>query len=317
MSSKTILVTGATGFVGRHLCVALRTQGYLLRMMVRREPEMRDPLRLLGQVVQIDGEDADWGTLVLGVDVVVHLAGRAHVIDESVTAVEQLYHRVNVEITRHLAQAAADTGVKQFIFISSVKAVGERGTFDQVSMPAPEDAYGRSKLAAEDALMEIVERADMQVIVLRPPLIYGPGVGANFLRLLRLVDCSVPLPLASVDNRRSMLYIDNLVSAIARCLEVDSTLSGRYFVSDGDAASTSVLIRDMAKALNRPSRLWPFPIPLLRALAGALGQQTEIARLTDSLEVDDAPFRNTFHWEPSVTMREGLRETIQWYRSHR
>lgn len=315
----TVLVTGATGFVGRQLCPALHARGNSLRMVVRRELDQSDPLCTLGQITHSGDLDpkTGWNAALHGVSAIVHLAGLAHVMGKSATAAEPLYQRINVETTRTLAQAAADAGVKRFIFISSVKAVGERGAFDQASVPAPADAYGRSKLAAENALKEIAQYSGMSVIILRPPLIYGPDVGANFLRLLGLVDRGLPLPLASIDNRRSLLYVGNLVSAIQRCLEDGSARSGSYFVSDGSAVSTPDLIRAMAGALARPARLWPFPPVLLRVLAHAVGREGEIARLTDLLVVDDAPFRNTFDWIPPVTMNDGLGETVYWYRNIR
>ncbi|CAG4884163.1 UDP-glucose 4-epimerase [Georgfuchsia toluolica] len=262
------------------------------------------------------GPDTDWSDGLFGVDTVVHLANRVHVMQARDPLAEiDCYHQVNVEGTRRLAQSAAAIGVRKFIFVSSVKALGERGVFDATTMASPEDAYGRSKLAAENILMEIADRSGMRAVILCPPLIYGPGVGANFLRLLSLVDRGIPLPLAAVNNRRSLLYVGNLVSVIARCLEMETSSNGRYCISDGAAVSTPELIRVMAQALDRSCRFWFIPLPVLLTLAGFLGKQQEIRRLTDSLVVDDAPFRNAFCWEPPYSMRDGLLATAQWYRS--
>ena len=310
-----ILVTGATGFVGRHLCAALPAQGMPIRMSLRKPPATDDALRTLGDMVVTGALDADtdWRTALQDVDAVVHFASRVHQMNESNRAAEDGYRRTNVLGTRALAAAAREAGVERFVFISSVKAVGECGDLDAASVPAPLDAYGRSKLAAEQALHEMASGSDMAVTVLRPPLVYGPGVGANFLRLLRIVDRSVPLPLASANNRRSLLYVGNLVSAIAHVLSAQPPVSGTFFVSDGESLSTPGLIRAMAGAMNKAPNLWPCPLPLLRLLSTVAGRRAEFSRLTESLVIDDRPLRDALSWTPPYTITEGLRQTIDWY----
>ena len=313
-----ILVTGATGFIGRHLCAALSTQGRPIRMSLRKPPAMDDVLRTLGDIVVTGALDADtdWRAALQGVDAVVHLASRVHQMNESNRAVEDKYHRSNVLGTRALAAAAREAGVERFVFISSVKAVGECGDLDAASVPAPLarlDAYGRSKLAAEQALHEVASGSGMAVTVLRLPLVYGPGVGANFLRLLRIVDRRLPLPLASANNRRSLLYSGNLVSAIVQVLSAQPPVRGTFFVSDGESLSTPELIRAIAVAMNKDPNLWPCPLPLLRWLSTLAGRRAELSRLTDSLVIDDRPLCDALSWTPPYTLTEGLRATMDWY----
>jgi nucleoside-diphosphate-sugar epimerase len=260
-----VAVSGASGFIGRHLCRALAAAGH--------------------EVAPIKAQNA-----AVQAHVVVHLAGIAH----RQASAEEL-DAVNVRLTERLGRQAAESGA-HFVFLSSVKVHGERSVtpFTERSAMAPEDAYGASKARAEDALRAI---AGLRLAVLRPPLVYGPGVGANFLALMRAIARGWPLPLASIDNRRSLIYVGNLVDAITRAMQVD----GAYLVSDGAALSTPQLCRDMAAALDARARLFPFPRPLLPA------------KLAASLEVDDGAFRRRAGWQAPFTPAEGLRATADWY----
>ena len=303
LTMTNVLVTGATGFIGRHLCEALaKTGANQLTLLVRKPLPASDPLHAFGKVIVTGelGPDMSFADSMQGADVLVHLASRVHVMGDQDTSAEALYQQTNVIGTRRMAEAAVAAGVKRFIFISSVKAVGERGFLAVDASPAPIDAYGRSKLAAERALHDVALGSAMAVTVLRPPLVYGPGVGANFLRLIRLVDRRIPLPLASVGNQRSLLYVGNLVSAIQRALAVEQPVTGSYFISDGAPVSTPDLIRAIAA-------------PLLHACATVAGKQAELARLTESLVVDDKPFCEALQWLPPFTFAAGLGETIDWY----
>jgi len=279
--SGRVLVTGADGFVGRALRVFLESNGVLQRAAVRAESGIAGEV-VVGEV----GARTDWREALDGCSAVVHLANVAHA-----SVPKSRLFRVNVEGTRRLAEDASTAGVKRFVYVSSAKAI------------APDDAYGRSKLAAEHALRSV---RGIEAVVLRPPLVYGPSVKANFLALLVAVDRGWPLPVASVRNRRSLVYVGNLVDAILRCLVAPEAAGRTYGVSDGVPMSTPELVRAMARALGKPARLVPCP-PLL------LDWIPPLRRLTRSLEVDDAQIRSDLGWRPPYSFEQGLRATAQWY----
>jgi nucleoside-diphosphate-sugar epimerase len=237
---------------------------------------------------------------------VVHLANIAHGRVEA-----ELLRQVNVEGTRHAAELAAAQNVRRFVYLSSVKAIGEETAgkpFDSATPAAPGDEYGRAKLAAEAALKTVAAESGIEIAILRPPLVYGPRVRANFLALLRAVARGWPLPLASVSNRRSLVYLGNLCDAIARCLRSPAAAGGTFFVSDGAPVSTPALCRAIGNALGRPARLFPFPPRLLEFLP-------PMRKLTRSLEVDDSQMRHELGWRPPFSLDEGLRATASWYRA--
>jgi len=252
-----VLVTGASGFIGSHLCPALAAAGHELR------------------------------TAAEGCDAVVHLANIAHT-----SASPRDLHRVNVEGTIAQAKSALAAGARRFVYLSSIKAA------------RADDAYGRAKSIAEQALLQL---DGLEAVILRPPLVYGPRVKANFLALMRAIDRGWPLPLASIRNRRSLLYVGNLADAILRCVE-GPVAHKTYAVSDGAPVSTPQLCRALGRALGRPARLWPFPPALLRLAPGA-------ARLAESLEVDDRAIREELGWRAPFTFEQGLRLTAEWYRA--
>jgi nucleoside-diphosphate-sugar epimerase len=205
--------------------------------------------------------------------------------------------------------------VRRFVFISSIKVNGEeRATpYTDADTPAPEDAYALSKWEAEQGLRQIAAETGLEVVILRPPLVYGPGVGANFLALLRAVACGVPLPLGAISNQHSLIYVGNLVDAMLRCIEHPAAAGKTFLVSDSEAVSTPELVRRMAAALGRPARLVALPVPLLRAAATLAGKSALAIRLLDSLSVDDTSIRRDLGWTPPFTLDEGLRETAAWY----
>ena len=298
-----IVVTGASGFIGRTVVAKLAGSGHQVLALVRamssnlRLPDDADSYEI-GDLASFD----DWPRVLEGADVMVHIAAIAHRSVRDETALE----KVNVAATENAARAAAQAGTR-FIFLSSVKVHGEetRGTpFRGSDAPAPQDAYARTKVAAEDAIARV---SGLEWTVLRPPLVYGPGVKANFLALMRAVARGVPLPLGSVDNRRSLIYVGNLADVVERCLESQHAASRAFVVSDGTPLSTPELIGALGEALGRPARLIPFPPSVLDWILPAA------RRLTRSLEVDDSAIRRELGWRPRFTFEQGLRATAEWY----
>jgi len=311
-----VLVTGATGFVGRFLCPLLAERGHDVIAAVRTPPEILiDGLSGLVNVGEI-GPETEWTDALDRVDAIIHLAARAHVMDDLSPDPEACYHRTNVEGTICLAQAATRSGIKRFIYLSSVKAMAEESGTDPMteSMPAqPGDAYGRTKLAAEEALQRIATEAGMTYIILRPPLIYGPGAKANFLSLLKACDRRIPLPLASIRNKRSLIYLGNLADALICCLEDSRGAIGTFLVSDGEAVSTPELICRISLALGQAPRLLMFPVPLLRLAGLMTGKAAAISRLTGSLDMDVSEIQKRLGWTPPFNMIQGLERTAEWF----
>jgi nucleoside-diphosphate-sugar epimerase len=309
-----VLVTGASGFVGAALCRELLARGHFVRAAVRRSgPPPQTPGAAQEVLVQDFAGDFDRRALLAGLDVVVHLAAIAHR-----EAPEAEIRRVNVEATVKLAEAAAGE-VRRFVFMSSAKVHGEdsgEGSFVETSPQRPEDAYGRAKLEAERLLDDLAARRGMELSLIRPPLVYGPGVKANFLRLLRWLDSGLPLPLASVRNRRRLLYVGNLTDAIARCVEHPGA-SGAFLLGDDEIVSTPELLSRAARPLNRAARLFPLPRGALRLAGVIAGQGGEIRRLTGNLVVDASRARDVLGWRPRHTLDAGLEATALWFSSER
>lgn len=313
---KKALITGATGFIGHHLCHHLTSRGWAIRAVTR--GASRAPG--IGEVVQASLETvADWDALVRGVDVVIHLAARVHRIVEDAADPLDAYRRVNVEATRQLAQAASRCGVARFVFLSTVKVCGEGGhrPYRDGDPANPCDPYSLSKWEAEQALAAIAGQGGLQVVVLRPPLVYGPGVKANFLRLMRLVDRGIPMPLASVRNARSMIYVGNLTDAIAACAASSTMAGGTFLLADPQAPSTPQLIRSIAAHMGRPARLWPMPVNWLRWVGRRLARGTEVERLVSSLVVSPDKIQQSIGWQPLYGFDEAMTTTVQWYRQAR
>ncbi|MEO7727831.1 MAG: SDR family oxidoreductase [Burkholderiales bacterium] len=308
----TYLVTGASGFVGQALCAALRSSGGSLRLLTRNSSAPPGSTANDSVIRAEPGAATDWPRVMQGVDCVVHLAARTHVMRETAADPLAEYRRVNVDLTRDLARAAAAAGVRQFVFLSSIKVNGEvthGAAFSEESAPHPQDYYGHTKWEAEQVL---AAESGVASVILRPPLVYGPGVRGNFLRLMRAVARGLPLPLGAVANRRSLVYLGNLVDAIVICATQAAAAGRTYLIAD-DAVSTPDLVRHLAVALGKPARLLNVPPPVLK-LAGAITGKTDaMARLTGSLVVDSALIRRELGWHPRCTMAQGLGETARWY----
>jgi nucleoside-diphosphate-sugar epimerase len=320
-----VLVTGATGFLGTHICAALRADGCGLRILTR------DTVDVPGaEVIQYRDIDdvARLRAAMCGVDAVVHLAARVHVMRDDTPDPLAAFRAINVDLTRRLGEEAAQAGVRLFLLASSVKAVGEETSipWNEDVLPAPRDPYGVSKLEAEKVLVSIAQASTMSTLILRLPAVYGPGVRANILQLFDIVNRGLPLPLAGIDNRRSWVYVGNVAATIVRLLRSDQGTQ-TFFISDGDDLSTPEMIRRIAAALGKTARLLPAPAGALR-MAGRIGDSLDaffpfpvttagINRLVGSLVVDSGRLRQALGAPMPYSVESGLRQTAQWYLQRR
>lgn len=312
-----VLLTGISGFIGSPLADRLLHDGHSVVGVVRKRSKFDErPIRAGVELSQIDDivTETDWASRTKGIGAVIHLAARVHVMHETQADPLESFRRVNLRGTMQLAEGAAAAGVRRFIYISTIKVNGEQ-TIDKPFVaddpPAPQDAYAISKHEAENALRTICARTNMELVIIRPPLVYGPGVKGNFDRLLRLVSRGTPLPLGAVDNRRSMVSLKNVVDFIAVCLLHPNAANQAFLVSDGDDWSTPQLISAIAEQLDRAPRLFAFPPALLKAVAGLLGKRALVARLCDSLRVDIEKNRDLLNWQPAQSAAEGLAAAVQ------
>jgi len=309
---RTALVTGSSGFVGRALVAELRRRGMAARGAVRR----RSPRDTDGEIVDV-GElsgSTDWSAALRDVDTVFHLAARVHRIAENASDVEAIYRRANADATAALAQQAIAAGARRFVFVSSVKSMGEvsaQRPFAEDDPPQPRDAYGRSKLAAEQALASLAGRIEVSIV--RPPLVYGPGVRANFFSLLKLAASGLPLPLGTACAPRSMVFIDNLVDALIACATRPHGSPATYLVSDGRDFSVAELVRLLRSEMGLPARLWKLPGGAVQAAARLLGRADAAQRLYSPLQVDIGRIRRELAWSPPVSAEAGLRKTVRWF----
>jgi len=305
-----VLVTGANGFVGRSTVDALTHCGHHAVRAVR---------QVQPNAIVVGNMDAntDWTEALRGCDAVIHLAARVHQMrDVSINPLND-FRRVNTSGTLRLAEQAKAAGVRRFIFLSSVKVHGEESPrpYREDDSPNPRDPYGRSKLEAELGLRRLSEGTGMDLVVIRPPLVYGPGVKANFHSMMRLLYGGIPLPLACVtDNRRSLVALDNLVDLLITCLDHSAAANQTFLVSDGEDLSTADLLRRLGRAMGHPARLFPVPTGLLSAAARLLGKGAMAQRLLGSLQVDIDHTRRTLGWTPPVSVDEGLRRAAEGFR---
>ena len=308
-----ILVTGANGFVGASLCETLREReipfvGAVRKMTAQSQFEV-------GEL----NDATNWIKALSGCDVVIHLAARVHVMDDKSTDPLKDFRAVNVAATLNLARQAVQCGVKRFIFVSSVKVNGEETTgkpFTAFDKPAPVDPYGQSKLEAEIALIELSRITGLEVVIIRPPLVYGPGVLANFLRLMRLVKMGMPLPLGSIDNRRSMVALDNLIDLLITCTDHSAAKGQIFMVSDDNDVGISELLRMLADAMRKRIILLPVPIRIITGAARLIGKSAMANRLLGSLQVDISHTKSVLGWKPVVTMQESINKTVAHFLAH-
>jgi UDP-glucose 4-epimerase len=311
-----VLLTGANGFVGRALQARLLTDAVHRLRCAQRQltavPVGGTEFCLAPSL----GPDVDWSTALVGVDAILHCAARVHVMNEEAADPLAAFRRVNVDGTLRLARQAAEAGVRRFIFVSSIKVNGEHSLPGQPfladHLPAPEDPYGVSKLEAEEGLRSLSSETGMELVIIRPVLVYGPEVKANFLQMMRWLNRGIPLPLGGInENRRSLVYVGNLVDLIITCLEHPSAANQTFLVSDGEDISTTELLRRMGAALGKPARLLPVPAGLIRFGASLIGRPGIAQRLCGSLQVDISKTRELLGWSPPISVDEGLWRTAE------
>jgi nucleoside-diphosphate-sugar epimerase len=308
--SVTILVTGASGFVGAALMHRLKSDGrHAIAALRTAVPGTRSAPDLSG--------DANWLPTLDGIEVVVHTAARVHVMND--TAVDPLaaFRDANVEGTLTLARQAATAGVRRFVFISSIKVNGEEtapgAAFSATDIPAPVDAYGLSKAEAEAGLQQIATDTGMQIVIIRPPLVYGPGVKANFQSMMRWLQRGVPLPFGNIHNRRSFVSLGNLVDLITVCIDHPAAANQIFLAADGDDMSTPELLRRVAVAMGARAKLFAVPTGMLIGAATLFGKPAIAQRLCSSLQVDISTTRELLGWQPPLTVDEGLQQTARWF----
>lgn len=321
---RKILITGANGFVGKALISELIENGFCVRAPLR-SIHAKNQLAYLNssflETVVIGDIDThtSWHTILEGVDAVIHLAARVHVMRDSVSNPLEEFRKINTYATERLARQAAELGVKRFIYLSSIKVHGEATKKDKAfavqDLPNPQDAYAKSKWEAELVLKRIGQKTGMEIVIIRPPLIYGPEVKANFLQLLNLINSPIPIPLKKADNKRSMIYLGNLVSVIVYSLTHPVAANQTYIVSDNETASVAELIQLLGKALNRRPYLIPVPKLLLKIVGGLAGKTAAINRLLSHLLVDINKVKRELAWTPPYSLQDGLSATANWYKT--
>ena len=318
--SNRILITGATGFIGSALSHCLLGVGDTVKGAVRASTKIPQRVNCepanLGWVVLHDrSTERETIDALQGVQTVVHLAARVHVMVDNASDPLQEFQRVNAEWTEHLAATAAAQGVRRFVYLSSVKVNGEQSVvpFTEMDPPSPQDPYGVSKWDAEQALARVSTQTGMETVVVRPPLVYGPGVRGNFLQLLNILHRRIPLPLAGIHNQRSLVYLGNLVDALVRCIH-DPRAAGRtYLVSDAEDLSTRELVRRLGAAMGIEVRLWTCPTAFLYWMGQVSGKRGMTDRLLGSLQVNSSTIQRELDWCPPFTVDAGLSQTAAWF----
>jgi nucleoside-diphosphate-sugar epimerase len=311
-AAPLLLVTGATGFVGRAVVARALAKGLRVRVAGRRPDSW--PAGVEERLVGDFAGPVDWPPALAGVDLVAHCAARVHVMHETSADPLAEFRRLNVAATLALATAAGAAGVRRRGALCSIKVNGEATApgrpFTAADEPAPDDAYGLSKLEMERALLALAAQGGPEVAIIRSPLVYGPGVKANFLALLRWIQRGRPLPLGALRNRRSLVAVDNLADLVVTCATHPAAANRVFLASDGEDLSTTALCRRLGTAMNRPARLWPVPAAWLRLAGKMTGRQDQVDRLCGSLEVDLSETRRILGWTPPVTVDEALRKTV-------
>lgn len=325
MNKPIILITGANGFIGQEICWELTKSEFKIRAAIRKDDSGLSNKYETFVVGDINNQ-SPWDLTLRDVDTVIHLAARVHIMRENKINSWSEYHTVNVLGTEHLARKAAHSGVRRFIFLSSIKVNGEFTPktdsghftyFTEEDKPEPQDPYGRSKWEAEQMLRKIGQETNMEIVILRAPLVYGPGVKANFLNLMKLINFGIPLPFANIKNKRSLVFIGNLTDIIKNCINNSNIGEDTYLVSDSKDVSTPELMKLVAKAMKRKAMLFPFPIWVLKTLAMLIGKSKYIDRLADSLLVRNDKIVKALNWKPLFSIEEGIEITVNHYLSNK
>ncbi len=311
-----ILITGATGFVGSSLTRTLSAQAeHLLIAAMRKQSES-----IIENVEQMIVGDllasTDYTDVLMNIDVVVHAAARVHMLKDDAVDPLAEFRKVNVDGTLNLAQQAVNAGVQRFIFLSSIGVNGNTTSksFTEVDEPQPHDAYSIAKYEAECGLIELGKKTGLEIVIIRPPLVYARHAPGNFKMLIKWVNKGIPLPFGRIDNKRSFIALDNLVDFIGLCASHPKAAGEVFLISDGEDVSTTELLRKVAKALGKPARLLPVPVGLMRFVAKLLGKADVAERLFGSLQVDSSKARDLLGWKPVVGMDEQLAKTVEAYR---
>ena len=323
---KKILITGASGFIGRSLCKTLSTSGRFFRGAVRSIESISIDARSNYVSIGDISTKINWKNALANIDCIIHCAGRVHVMNETKKNELEIYRSINVQGTKLLAQEAAKAGVKRLVFLSSIKVMGESTDNNHTNMdakkknnfffkyndvPNPGDSYSKSKLEAEKILWEISSITGLEIVVIRIPLVYGYGVKGNLMRLIKLINFGIPLPFSCINNKRSLIGIDNLVDLLIRCCDHPNAKGKTFLASDGKDLSTPDLINYLALFMGQKVRLFPLPIFLLKFLGTIFGKKNEINRLVGSLRLDNYYTRNILNWIPPVSIKEGIRRMVQ------
>ena len=313
---KNICVTGANGFIGKFLCKVLNSSDRSICGIVRTFNTSMNSSKIKYVSVGNMSSKMNWGEHLNGFNCIIHCAGKVHVMNEKKGSDE--YHLINTELTKNLAEQAVSSGVKRFIFLSTIKVNGEsiyrtntKQRFSHKNISNPQDPYAISKLEAEKALWEISSRTGLEVVVVRLPLVYGYGVKGNLARLIKFVKSGIPLPLSLVKNQRSMIGIDNLVDLLIRCIDHPEATGKTFLASDGEDLSTPELIKLIALSMGRKAKLFPLPIFMLKFLSSVLGRSEEINRLVGSLRIDNSYTKQILNWDPPLSVEEGIRRMVQ------
>lgn len=313
----SILITGATGFIGRELTNALLQQNFKLKLAVREKNKglgLSDAVDIC--IVNNISRNTNWKEVLKDVHTVIHLAARAHILKEFTLDPLKEFQDINCGGTLNLAQQSKNNNIKRFIFISSIGVNGvETNTtsFHHNDIPNPIESYAISKYCAEKGLQKIANNGDMEVVIIRPPLVYGPNAPGNFARLIKIISRGIPLPLGAINNKRSFVSIDNLVSLISTCITSPNAANQTFLVSDDEDLSTTDLLKRLARALNKPIRLIPIPVNILTLSAKIAGKQALTRRLCSSLQIDLKHTKTTLNWKPPTTVNEALKETADAY----